>query len=219
MKGFFDSVRVGSGLVTPDAGLFWFFSPSLFPLFPSFSTPLLRLAQGKKKRHTFDVSKESSGDFQAAVDDAGQDAKEKRNSHTEEPRRTDSAGAFSKLTVKLKSGIHGLSGSSSPYISDDEETAPDGPAPQLNFQHYGSMDAQEAPKVSQSAPQLNEAPPAIQVHKPPYVEDDPSLTVIKMCEAIYDYEAQEDSEMSFVKGDEIAVYSYKPDYACYNEYV
>ena len=112
-----------------------------------------------------------------------------------------------------------MSGTNSPYISDEEDTAVE-PEVNLHLSRYGAGDDEEEGQAGgkstsgdashhRAAPM---APPSIKINaEKPYVEDDPLLKVIKICHATYDYEAQEGTEMSFEKGDRLAVYSFTPD--------
>jgi hypothetical protein len=100
------------------------------------------------------------------------------------------------------------------------------PAPTINLQHYGvpagqrsgpdddddddddDNDNEGGNNDAKGKNAKNQQPPTPPpVVEEPYVEEDASKTVIRIVKALFEYDAQEQSEMSFTQGDRIAVYS------------
>merc|ERR1711991_124977 len=117
---------------------------------------------------------------------------------------------FGSLAAKLK----GDRGSMYVDADEDDEGPEPGPAPQLNVARYGMGGDDEEDETANvqvvQAPVVQAPPPVIAVEEE-YVEDDPTLNVIRIVKATYSYDAQEDSEMTFEAGDSIAVYSFTPE--------
>jgi hypothetical protein len=98
------------------------------------------------------------------------------------------------------------------YIEDDPARNPedDMPAPTINLSHYGAPagdgggDDDDDDEPAAAAPVAKSPAPPVEE---PYVEDDPTKTVNRIVKAIFDYDAQEASEMTMKQGDRIAVYS------------
>ncbi len=97
------------------------------------------------------------------------------------------------------------------YVEDDEDRRPDQdmPAPTINLSHYGAPAEEDGNKsdedFEEEQPKAKPPPPA--PVEEPYVEDDPTKTVNRIVKAIFDYDAQDSTEMTMKQGDRIAVYS------------
>jgi hypothetical protein len=191
---------------------------------------------GKKKRHTVGVTDGQA--FQQALDEEGKvsspapsrlNAVEGKNSPavarastaSPSPQRTDSKGKFATMMGKAKDKLAtSLRASPSPGRKEDRyssgdvgrfEVDGDVPAPTLNFANYGQTVNQRDNDAGSDDDDMGEEKPPVPAIEAPYIEDDPSLTVLFMAKATYDYGAQEASEMEMVAGDRIAVYSFEPD--------
>ncbi len=142
------------------------------------------------------------------------------------PSRTDSKGKFATMMGKAKDKLaESLRSTPSPSMSRREtDSSPshhndfdaaageDVPVPQLNFAHYGQKPSGPNDDDGEGSEEEKvEAVVVKPVAEPPYVEDDPSLTVLIIAKATYDYGAQEATEMEMAAGDRIAVYSFEPD--------